>query len=288
MRIGTESGNGPLAALGGTVRSIQDAFMDVMREATATAKTKVMLGDATVTEEETFDPGRVGSVFAGVAGRLSGWQTDGVVSTSNEDIRRTFVKFQTRVGNYLLSGHFSIQFHVLLYYVPKQRVIDCQKELSEIVDATRTGEEEMADMSDKLIAEKIRSLGYDGLDHQELFELLYEDDSLRRSLESQTDGDDAMRRLAQKKTDLFGELDSLLTETYRMAPVLIDDARLVTGEEGCLCTFDVEYVLGGTRRSIPRRISQPVLKSLDKCLEKVLDAVRDAGKAPGRDPASAG
>lgn len=288
MRIGTGSGDGPLATLEGTVRSIQDAFMDVMREAAVTAKTKVMLGDATITEEETFDPGRIGSIFAGVAGRLSGWQTDGVMSTSNEDIRRTFVKFQTRVGNYLLSGHLSIQFHVLLYYMPKQRVIDCQKELSEIVDATRTGEEEMADISDKLIAEKLRSLGYDGLDHQELFELLYEDDSLRRSLESQKDGDDAMRRLAQKKTDLFGELDSLLTETYRMALVLIDDARLVTGEEGCLCTFDVEYVRGRTRRSIPRRISRSVLKSLDECLEHVLDAVRDAGKAPGRDPASAG
>lgn len=288
MRIGAGSGDGPLAALGGTVESIQDAFMAVMREATVTAKTKVMLGDATITEEETFDPGRVGSIFAGVAGRLSGWQTDGVMSTNNEDIRRTFVKFQTSVGNYLLSGHLSIQFHVLLYYVPKQRVIDCQKELSEVVDATRTGEEEMADISDKIIAEKLRSLGYDGLDHQELFELLYEDDSLRRSLKSQTDGDDAMRRLAQKKTDLFGELDNLLTETYRMAPVLIDDARLVTGEEGCLCTFDVEYVRGGARRSIPRRISRSVLIPLDERLEQVLDAVRDAGKAPGRDPASAG
>ncbi len=281
MRIGAGSGDGPLAVLEGAVRSIQDAFMDAMREATATAKTKVMLGDATVTEEETFDPGRVGGIFAGVAGRLEGWQTDGVMSTNNEDIRRIFVKFQTRAGNYLLSGHLSIQFHVLLYYMPKQRVIDCQRELSEIVDAARTGEQEMADISDKLIAEKLRSMGYDGMDHQELFELLYEDDSLRGSLESQMSGDDAVRHLAQKKSDLFGELDSLLTETYRMAPVLIDDSRLVTGEEGCLCTFDVEYVRGGTRRSIPRRISRPVLESLGEKLAHVRGAIRDAGRTSG-------
>ena len=281
MRVGAGSGDGPLSVLDGTVHSIQDVFMDVMRKAAATTKTKVMLGDATITEEETFDPGRISSIFAGVAGRLEGWQTDGVVSTSNEDIRRIFVKFQTRAGNYLLSGHLSIQFHVLLYYVPKQRVIDCQRELSEIVDVARTGEEEMAHISDKMIAEKLRSMGYDVLDHQELFELLYEDDSLRSSLESQMGGDDAMRRLAQKKRDLFGELDSLLTETYRMAPVLIDDARLVTGEEGCLCTFDAEHMRGGTRRSIPRRISRAVLESLDEKLVHVREAIRGAGGVSG-------
>ena len=41
----------------------------------------------------------------------------------------------------LISGHVSIQFHVLLYYKPIQRVIDCQKELSEIVDMTKNKEE---------------------------------------------------------------------------------------------------------------------------------------------------
>ena len=37
-------------------------------------------------------------------------------------------------------------------------------------------------------------------------------------------------------------LDNLLVETYQTTPVLIDDTRLVTGEEGCLCTFDLEFV----------------------------------------------
>ena len=54
--------------------------------------------------------------------------------SNNEDIRRIFSKFEIMEGNYLLSGHLSIQFHVLLYCRPDQRVLDCQKELSEIVD----------------------------------------------------------------------------------------------------------------------------------------------------------
>lgn len=288
MRIGAGSG-GPLSSLDGQVSSIQETFMDVMRRATVTSKAKVMLGDATVTEQVTFDPSLARRVFAGVAGGLAGWSTDGVTSTNNEDIRRVFVKFQTRVGNYRVSGHLSIQFHVLLYYVPRQRVVDCQKELSEIIDATKVGEDEMAAISDRMIADKLTSMGYGSLDHQDLFEVLYEDDSLRASLESQLDGgrEDTARRLSQKKTDLFAELDGLLCETYQTSPVLIDDARLVTGEEGCLCTFDIEYIRGRERRSIPSRISPKTLDLLGERLKQVREAMRAAGESLHVDDAAA-
>ena len=288
MRIGAGSG-GPLSSLDGLVSSIQETFMGVMRRATSASKVRVMLGDATVTEQATFDPILVRRVFAGVAGGLAGWRTDGVMSTNNEDIRRVFVKFQTSVGNYRVSGHLSIQFHVLLYYVPRQRVIDCQKELSEIIDATKVGEDEMAAISDRMIAGKLASMGYGSLDHQDLFEVLYGDDSLRASLESQLDGgrEDAARRLSQRKTDLFAELDSLLCETYQTSPVLIDDARLVTGEEGCLCTFDIEYVRGRERRPIPSKIAPKTLDLLGERLAQVGEAMRVAGESLYGDGAAA-
>jgi len=34
----------------------------------------------------------------------------------------------------------------------------------------------------------------------------------------------------------------LLLETYLMEPILIDEARLVTGEEGCVCNIDIEMI----------------------------------------------
>ena len=43
----------------------------------------------------------------------------------------------------------SIQFHVLLYYKPDYRVIECQKELSEIIEETKdSAETNVADMSE--------------------------------------------------------------------------------------------------------------------------------------------
>ncbi len=74
---------------------------------------------------------------------------------------------------------------------------------------------------------------------------------------------------------MFNELNSLLIETYQIIPVLIDDARLITGEEGCLCTIDLEFVKNKNREGLfdPRKISNSVkeniLKRLDH-LEKII------------------
>ena len=34
----------------------------------------------------------------------------------------------------------------------------------------------------------------------------------------------------------------MLIETYQTTPILIDDNRLINGEEGCLCNFDLEKI----------------------------------------------
>ena len=47
---------------------------------------------------------------------------------------------------------------------------------------------------------------------------------------------------ADRRDSLFAELDSLLTEVYSTTALMIDDARLVTGEDGFLYTTDVEKI----------------------------------------------
>ena len=42
-------------------------------------------------------------------------------------------------------------------------------------------------------------------------------------------------------------MDDLLLETYQMEPVLIDETRLVTGEEGCVCNIDIEHIEDGQK-----------------------------------------
>ena len=262
---------GPFAKAAGVAESVEQEFMECMKGALKTDTLHVMLGDATVTTQKSFEPSRVMQVMNHVVDNLREWTSDGVMTTNNEDIRRIFVKFRTKVGYYAITGHLSVQFHVLLYYKPTQRVIDCQKELSETIDAAKTGELELAEITEKVIQTKLKSAGYDTMDNLALFEALYNEDELRQTLEDSIhrEKNQALRALDTKKVSLFDELDSLLTETYQTTPVLIDDARLVTGEEGCLCTFDVEYFRNNTRQSIPQRISDGMIQKISDRLEQV-------------------
>ena len=273
MRIANE---GPLAPLYDTVSGIQNMFKDAITNATATSTRRVMLGDATVTTQSSFEPERVHRIFDDITKSLTGWQSDPTVTTNNEDIRRIFVKFKTAHGNYTIQGHFSLQFHVLLYYVPDQRVIDCQKELSDTIEASKSGEADLARLSEEVIAQEIKSRGHGDVGTQDLFEMLYQDDALRKSLESKLEEglSSEIQRLKQRKSQLFSELDGLLTEVYQCSAVMIDDARLVTGEEGFLCTFDVEMVSNGRRQSLPDVLDSDTAGALRGRLDEVAAALR--------------
>lgn len=277
MRIG--STQGPLGRLEPDIHSTTETFLKAIKAHTAAHSRQVMLGDATVTTQNTFDAMRVSRMFAEVVSRLSGWDPGKVTITNNEDIRRIFVKFTTSIGDYTITGHFSLQFHVLLYYMPDQRVIDCQKELSEVIDSAKSGEEQLANDSDSAIAASVNAHGAANISDIELFERLYNDDDLMRDLEEKID--DAagaeLRQLADKKKRLFAELDALLTETYQTTPVLIDDARLVTGEEGCLCTFDVERESAGRRLAIPDEIEHHILDAMAERICEVQQKLEQYG-----------
>ena len=172
----------------------------------------------------------------------------------------------------MISGHISLQFHVLLYYKPDQRVIDSQKELAEIVDLTKNKEQELSDNSDQFVLNKLKEMGYKDFDHQKLFEVFYENDEFREKVYAEIEKDVGVdfKKLSEKKTKLFNELDSLLVETYQTSPVMIDDARLVSGEEGCLCTIDLEFVKNEMKEGLfdPRKMSNSVKENILKRLEE--------------------
>ena len=117
--------------------------------------------------------------------------------------------------------------------------------------------------------------GEGDITEMELFERLYRDDSLVERLEAKLEGatSEKLRRLADEKRRLFAELDSLLTETYQTVPVMIDDARLVTGEEGCLCTFDVERESGGARAPMPETMDDDTLSIMRERIREVRRAL---------------
>jgi len=272
MRLGTRSPDEFIQKLNQKNEEIQKLFLSNMTDLTKMIDVKVMMGDSTITEQKTFDPKRVTDYFQKINNNLKNWSLQNISVSNNEDIRRIFTKFEIMEGNYLISGHISLQFHVLLYYKPDQRVLDCQKELSEIVDLTKNKEQQISDNSDQFVLNKLKEIGYKDLDHSKLFEIFYENDEFREKIYSEIEKDTGVdfQKLSEKKMKLFNELDSLLVETYQTTPVLIDDARLVTGEEGCLCMFDLEFVKNKNREGLfdPKKISNSVKENILKHLDE--------------------
>jgi hypothetical protein len=254
---------------------IQHSFLTKLTDLTKMVDVKVMMGDATITEQKTFDPSQVSNFYQNIIKNLKAWSVQEVSISNNDDLRRIFTKFEIREGNYLISGHMSLQYHVLLYYKPDQRVMQSQKELSEIVDLTKSKEQQLSDNGDGYILSKLKEKGYKDFDYQKLFEIFYENDELREKIyneiENDTEGD--FKDLSNKKINLFHELDNLLIETYQTSPVLIDDTRLITGEEGCLCTFDIEFIRNKTKEGLfdPRKIPDSVRENIKNRLEEFSD-----------------
>ena len=278
MRLGSRSPDEFIQSLNKQNESIQKSFLSKISELVKMIDTKVMMGDATVTNQKTFDPKLVSDYFQKINSNLKDWNLQDVSISNNEDLRRIFTKFEITEENYLISGHISIQFHVLLYYKPEQRVIDSQKELSEIVDLTKNKEKEMSDNSDQLVLNKLKEKGYKDFDHQKLFEIFYEKDDLREEIMSEIENETGtdFKELSDKKKKLFDELDSLLVETYQIVPVLIDDSRLVSGEEGALCTLDIEFLKNNNREGQfdPRKMSETVKNNISKRLTEFEEIIK--------------
>ncbi len=279
MRLGTRSSNEFIEQLNKKNEKIQKLFLEKILDITQPIYIKVMLGDATITEQKTFDPESVRHYYESLIKNLKDWTIQQVSISNNEDLRRIFTKFEIKEGNYLISGHLSLQYHVLLFYKPDQRVVESQKELAKIIDLTKNKEQQMSDDNDQLVLEKLKEKGYKDFDHQKLFEIFFENNELREQIYKEIEeksGIDFQKMFSRKK-ELVKELDNLLIETYQTSSVLIDDAKLVTGEEGCLCTFDIEFLRGEIKEGLfdPRKISDPIKKKLENRIDDVLKYIKN-------------
>jgi len=154
--LGSKSPDKFIQQLNRTNEEIQKLFLLKMTLLTKMIDVKVMMGDSTITDQKTFDPKQVTDYFQKINDSLKEWSVQDVSITNNQDVRRIFTKFEINEGSYLISGHLSLQFHVLLYYKPDQRVIDSQKELAKIIDLTKNEQEQLSDNSDQFVLNKLK------------------------------------------------------------------------------------------------------------------------------------
>jgi len=277
MRLGSKTDDEFLIKLNKKNSQIQSIFHEKIKEIAKKHLVDVMMQDGIVKKQETFDVEKIHQVYNGFANRLQDWTLDGISSTNDEGIRRNFIKLNTNADNCKISLHFSIQYHVILFYQPNYEVMKKQKELSDFMDMTKKQEGELTKKSDHVILEKLRAEGYKDLDTQNLFEIFYNDDKIREKImneiELQTDGD--LQKISQRKENLLKELDDLLLETYQMEPILIDEARLVTGEEGCVCNIDIEMIENEHQSGLidSNQVSSTTKEKISILIDQVLEAI---------------
>ena len=277
MRLGSKTDDEFLIKLNKKNSQIQSIFHEKIKEIAKKHLVDVMMQDGVVKKQETFDVEKIHQVYNGFANRLQDWTLDGISSTNNEGIRRNFIKLNTNADNCKISLHFSIQYHVILFYQPNYEVMKKQKELSDFMDMTKKQEGKLTEKSDHVILEKLRAEGYKDLDTQNLFEIFYNDDKIREKImneiDLQTDGD--LQKISQRKENLLKELDDLLLETYQMEPILIDEARLVTGEEGCVCNIDIEMIENEHQSGLidSNQVSSSTKEKISILIDQVLEAI---------------
>jgi len=277
MRLGSKTDDEFLIKLNKKNSQIQSIFHEKIKEIAKKHLVDVMMQDGIVKKQETFDVEKIHQVYNGFANRLQDWTLDGISSTNDEGIRRNFIKLNTNADNCKISLHFSIQYHVILFYQPNYEVMKKQKELSDFMDMTKKQEGELTEKSDHVILEKLRAEGYKDLDTQNLFEIFYNDDKIREKImneiELKTDGD--LQKISQRKENLLKELDDLLLETYQMEPILIDEARLVTGEEGCVCNIDIEMIENEHQSGLidSNQVSSTTKEKISILIDQVLEAI---------------
>nr|ABZ08339.1 hypothetical protein ALOHA_HF4000APKG2O16ctg9g17 [uncultured marine crenarchaeote HF4000_APKG2O16] len=277
MRLGSKTDDEFLIKLNEKNSQIQSIFHEKIKEIAKKHLVDVMMQEGTVKKQETFEVEKINQIYNRFANGLQAWTLEGISSTNDEGIRRNFIKLNTNADDCKISLHLSIQYHVVLFYQPNYEVMKKQKELSDFMDMTKKQEGELTEKSDHVILEKLKAEGYKDLDTQNLFEIFYSDDKIREKImseiELQTDGD--LQKINQRKEGLLKALDDLLLETYQMEPVLIDEARLVTGEEGCVCNIDIERIENGQKSGVfdSNQVSSSTKEKISALIDQVLEAI---------------
>ena len=276
MRIGNTTNNEFFLELNQINEKIQEGYLQKIKYETRSVECSVMLGDNTIKNIKTFDIKNMETFFGGFESNLSKWNSQGVVYSADEDLRRVFTKSELRIGNYILSLHVSLQYHVLLYYKPMQKVIELQKKLAELIDNNKNSESKYEDEGDRLIIEKLNELGFKNMPKQQLFELFYNDEKLALKIKKMIDDSQPKEAdIKSQKNQLFKELDNLLLETFHTTSVIIDEQKLVNGEEGCLCNIDLEYIENGAKQGLidASIINEETKSQIKQGIKKILDVI---------------
>lgn len=225
---------------------VQDSFLEGASIYLETSEMPVMLGDGSISQSATFDLAKIIAYFEKLIDSLDGWASSGISKSNTDDLHRVYFQISLHISKYHIYGYFGIQFHTLPYYTVNKRVIEIQKELSQIAEKAANIFSLLSEKGNTMVLHELQKLGYSELEFEELFTKLFEDQELLRALEQKAQSLEEQlpefEQMRMSKNQLYAELNDLLIEVYQISPVLIDYNRMMQGEEGLVTYFDVETI----------------------------------------------
>lgn len=264
-------------------KNIQNAYLEGAKLHIETKEVPVMLGDGSVSQSTTFELQKMITLYERLVGSLDGWVSSGISKSNTEDLHRVYFQISQQVEKYHIYGYFGIQFHALPYYRVNKRVIEIQKELSQIAEEAAKIFSSLADKGNHVVQHELQKIGYSELAFEELFTKLFEDPELIHGLErkvrSLEEEFPEFEQMRIKKNQLFAELNNLLVELYQISPVLIDYNGLMQGEEGVVTYFDIETIRNQkTARRDPyintERVSEDLTNRIANSLNEVANVLK--------------
>jgi uncharacterized protein YrzB (UPF0473 family) len=227
-------------------KHIQDAYLEGAKLYLEKSEVPVMLGDGSISQSTTFELSKIIVYYEKLIDSLDGWVSTGISKSNTDDLHRIYFQISQYINKYRIYGYFGIQFHALPYYRVNKRVIEIQKELSQIAEKAANIFSSLAEKGNTMVLHELQKLGYSELEFEDLFTKLFDDQELVRGLERKAQSlEEQLPEFEQmhiSKNQLYAELNNLLIELYQISPVLIDYNRMMQGEEGLVTYFDIETI----------------------------------------------
>ena len=109
MRLGSKSSDSFICILNDAYEVIKTDYTNIMKKIVISKKSKVMLGDSSVTEESTFEPGGVVSFYRETTMKIKQWSVRDVMVT------RKISHFSMHDGHYCIPGYSmkTYLYHIL-------------------------------------------------------------------------------------------------------------------------------------------------------------------------------
>lgn len=246
MRIPLNGNDEFVSDVNKVVNQINEEFIEFLRPKLKMQKVKVMLGDGTVTSSETFDPTEIRILYSSFLKKLREWVKSDVSDSKTDDLHRLFFQISIIVDKFYIYGYFGIQYHALPFYKVDKKVLEIQKELIKLDQESFERFSSLEVQGNEKIKEELKKNGYEKLDFEELFTLIFEDSLLMSRLEKialkhENEFPD-IAEINKKRENLLLELNEMIIYLYRITPVKIDYNRLIQGEEGVISYFDIEII----------------------------------------------